>query len=190
MLRHHTLFGACRVLVLAAVVTAIGAGCGAGHAAGSGSASTHTSTQAVSDPPASQPPTIDHDVVRWKKRWHLKILSPINQAIRILNANAVAAAGGDSSATYRLTGAFDTLDNCRARLQIPAMQPTPAVLLDARKLTLHACRQFFTGVDGVIHGLNAMDANAAVAGLHRINAGTRTLHAAARAVEAAPTTVQ
>jgi hypothetical protein len=73
---------------------------------------------------------------------------------------------------------------------MPPLQPTPGVLLEARKLTLHACRQFFTGVDGVIHGLNAMDANAAVAGLDRINAGTRTLRAAARAVDAAPTTVQ
>src|SRR4051812_20607208 len=123
MIRHRAHLGAC--LVLVTVVAAIGAGCGAGHAAGSGSTSTATSTQAVSDPPASQPPAIDHDVVRWKKRWHLKILSPINQAIRILNANAVAAAGGDSSASYRLTGAFDTLDNCRVRLHTPPLQPTP-----------------------------------------------------------------
>jgi hypothetical protein len=190
MVRHHRQFGASRALMLAVLVAAIGAGCGAGHAGGSGPASTSISTQAVSDPPASQPPAIDHDVVRWKKRWYLKILSPINHAIQILNANAVAAAGGDSSAAYRLTGAFDTLDNCRSRLQMPPLQPTPGVLLEARKMTLHACRQFFTGVDGVIHGLNAMDANAAGAGLDRINAGTRTLRAAARAVDAAPTTVQ
>jgi hypothetical protein len=190
MLRHQAQIGACRVLVGAALVTGIGAGCGAGHAAGSGPASTVISTQAVSDPPASQPPAIDHDVVRWKKRWHLKILSPTNHAIQVLNANTVAAVGGDSSAAYRLTGAFNTLDNCRVRLQTPPLQPTPGVLLEARKLTLQACRQFFTGVDGVVRGLNAMDANAAATGLKRINAGTRTLRAAARAVDAAPTTVQ
>ena len=190
MLRHQAQFGACRVLVLAALVTAIGAGCGASHAAGSGAASAFISTQAVSDPPVSQPPAIDHDVVRWKKRWHRKILSPINHAIEILNGNVVAAAGGDASAAYRLTGAFDTLANCRARFQMPALRPTPGVLLEARKQTLHACRQFIRGVDGVIHGLNASDTNAAVAGLKRINAGTRTLRAAARAVDVAPTTTQ
>lgn len=190
MFRHHRQFGAWRVLILAVLVTSVGTGCGAGYAGGSGPASTPISTRAVSDPPVSQPPAIDHKVVRWKKRWHLKILSPINHAIQILNANAVAAAGGDATAAYRLTGAFDILDNCRSRLEMPPLQPTPGVLLEARKLTLHACRQFFTGVDGVIHGLNAMDANAAVAGLDRINAGTRTLRAAARAVDAAPTTVQ
>lgn len=190
MTRHQAQLGACRVLVLAALVTAIGTGCGAGHAAGSGPASAPISTHAVSDPPASQPPAIDHDVVRWKKRWHRKILSPTNRAIEILNANVVAAAGGDGSAAYSLTKAFDTLDNCRARLQTPPLRPTPGVLLEARKQTLHACRQFFRGVGGVINGLNAMDANAAVAGLKRINAGMRTLRAAAREVDATPTTVQ
>jgi hypothetical protein len=42
----------------------------------------------------------------------------------------------------------------------------------------------------VIQGLNASDADAAVAGLKRIDAGVRTLEAAARAVDAAPITVQ
>jgi hypothetical protein len=190
MIRHQAQLGACRLLALAALVTAIGAGCGAGHAVDSGPASGPISMQAVSGPPVSQPPAIDHDVVRWKKRWHRKILSPTNRAIEILNANVVAVAGGNTSAAYRLTGAFDTLDNCRARLQTPPLRPTPGVLLDARKQTLRACRQFFRGVGGVIRGLNAMDPDAAVAGLKRINAGTRTLRAAAREVDAAPTTVQ
>jgi hypothetical protein len=178
-------------LILAILVAAVCAGCGSGQAAaGSGDASTHASTQAASTPPASQPPAVDHDVVRWKRRWHQKILSPVNNAIRILNANAVAAAGGDTSAAYRLTHAFDTLDNCRVPLETPPLQHTPSVLLDARRQTLHACRQFYAGVDGVIRGLNAADPDGAVAGLRQINAGTRRLRTAARLVDAAPTTVQ
>ncbi|HYW28993.1 MAG TPA: hypothetical protein VE824_04210 [Gaiellales bacterium] len=176
-------------LTLAVLAAALCAGCGSGQAAGSSGATGHTSTQASTAPPASQPPAVDHDVVRWKRRWHLKVLSPVNNAIRILNANAVAAAGGDSTAAYRLTHAFDTLDNCRVPLESPPMQRTPPVLLGARRQTLHACRQFYTGVDGVIRGLNAADPDAAAAGLRQINAGARTLQRAGRLVDAAPTTV-
>ena len=68
-------------------------------------------------------------------------------------------------------------------------EPNPAGS-QARRQTLHACRQFYAGVDGVIRGLNAADPDGAVAGLRQINAGTRTLRTAARLVDAAPTTVQ
>jgi hypothetical protein len=165
------------------------AGCGGDAGSGTtGGLSGVVSADTTAESTTSAAPTVDKAVVRWKKRWAIKIQQPMRHAVLVLHANALSAVSGNSAAAYRLTPAFNKLSNCRNPLELPPLSPTPSVLRKARKLTLSACRDFFVGVDGVIAGLNMQDSAAAQAGIRRINNGERTLRNAARVVKTAPTT--
>jgi hypothetical protein len=131
---------------------------------------------------------VDRAVVRWKKRWGIKIQAPMRHAASILDANAILAVNGDAAASYRLTAAFNALSNCRNPLELPPLSPTPSVLRKARSLTLAACREFYVGVNRVIEGLNTGSSTTAQAGVARVHDGERTLKRAARLVKMAPTT--
>jgi hypothetical protein len=71
-------------------------------------------------------PQIDHAVVRWKKRWQLKIDRPMLHSIAVMQSNALRAVNGDAAASYRLTRAFNVLSNCRNPLEFPPLGDTPA----------------------------------------------------------------
>jgi hypothetical protein len=179
-----------RMVVL--LTAALGAAsCGSSGA--TGGSSTHVATSSeVSSPAATttttQAPTIDPRVVQWKRRWTRKVKRPLLRAVKVLIANAPAAVNGDSAASYRLTGAFNTLSNCQNRLGLPRLSNTPGALARARALTLAACRSFYVGVDKVVNGLNAGDTGTALAGVAKVKQGLSKLGAAGREVAKAPTT--
>jgi hypothetical protein len=173
------------VLLVALPLAGCGGDAGSGTTGGlSGVVSSDTTTESTTSPA----PTVDRAVVRWKKRWAIKIQQPMRHAVLVIHANALSAVAGNSAAAYRLTPAFNKLSNCRNPFDVPPLSPTPSVLRQARKLTLSACRDFYLGVNGVIEGLNTQDSAAAQAGIRRINNGERTLKNAARVVKTAPTT--
>jgi hypothetical protein len=182
--------GCCLTAVLVIVLVGCTGRAGSGASSpNTGSTQTTTeSTTTTSTSTTTTTPTVDRAVVRWKKRWGMKIQAPIRHAASILDANAILALSGDAAANYRLTAAFNTLSNCRNPLELPPLSPTPSVLRKARKLTLAACREIYVGVDGVIEGLNTGSSSAAQAGLARVHDGERTLKHAARLVRSAPTT--
>lgn len=179
-------------MLLLAVCLAPLAGCGDTGA----DATEGSTTGALSTPSSSSDsvettestPTVDADVVRWKKRWAIKIGSPVGYAAKVLAANAEPAVAGDASASFKLTSAFDKLSNCRNPLDFPPLVNTPSVLRDARKLTLSACRSFYIGTDKVVAGMNAMSTTTVTAGARIIKQGEKTLRRAAAAVKAAPET--
>jgi hypothetical protein len=181
--------GCCLTAVLLIVLVGCGeAGSGATSSGeSSNTGSTQTTTESTTTTTTTTP-TVDRAVVRWKKRWGIKIQAPMRRAASILDANAILAVNGDAAASYRLTAAFNTLSNCRNPLELPPLSPTPSVLRKARRLTLAACREFYVGVSGVIEGLNTGSSTTAQAGVARVHKGERTLKRAARLVKAAPTT--
>jgi hypothetical protein len=183
--------GCCLTAILVIVFPLVGCTGGAGSGAtpageSSDTGSTQTTTESTT---TTITPTVDRAVVRWKKRWRMKVQAPIRHAASILDANAMLAVNGDAAANYRLTGAFNTLSNCRNPLELPPLSPTPSVLRNARRLTLAACRELYLGVSGVIEGLNTGSSTATQAGVARVHRGERTLRRAARLVKTAPTTM-
>ena len=181
------------MLLLAVCVVPL-AGCGdAGSQATGASTTTPISIPSSSVESAgttASTPTIDPDIIHWKRRWTIKIGSPVGYAAKVLAANAVAAVTGDATASFKLTNAFNKLSNCRNPLDFPPLVNTPGVLLTARRLTLSACRSFYVGTNKVIDGMNAMNTTTVTAGIDIIKHGEQTLKHAAAAVKAAPETQQ
>ncbi len=177
------------VLVIALALAGCSGGSGSGTAVSGGSSSGAGSAETTTEGTTTTTvPTVDRAVVRWKKRWGVKVQRPMRHAASVLYTSAVLAVNGDASATYRLTAAFNTLSNCRNPLDLPPLSPTPSVLRKAERLSLVACRQFYVGVNGVISGLNTGSSTATRAGLSRVHDGERTLRRAARLVRTAPIT--
>ena len=177
------------MLLLAVCVVPL-AGCGGAESGGAGASTTTPisipSSSAESVGTTASTPAIDPGIVHWKRRWAIKIGSPVGYAAKVLAANAVPAATGDAAASFKLTNAFNKLSNCRNPLDFPPLVNTPGVLLTARKLTLSACRSFYIGTNKVIDGMNAMNTTTVTAGIDIIKQGEKTLKRAAAAVKAAP----
>ena len=174
---------------IALAVTALAVtGCGGAAAGGDETTRSSASSQhvATSTETTQTTPQTDPAVAKWARQWKHQVGKPARHAVARLAANAPLAVAGNTTASYRLTAAFNVLSNCRLPLET-GMADTPPELLDARKATKAACRVIYVGTDRVIQGLNTQSSSTVAAGVQQVRQGLALLMRAGHQVDQAAT---